>query len=180
MNPISGCLFYQYNNSSRYRGNRTPDPFRHCEGTYRVISPDPASSFYLPERERFATSFAEIDRKRREEEIHRKNYSDYKRREFKANKEIFRWQNIFDNELTQSMKLEKRRNELNQGQKNNLNDSYNPITSEYYNTQQGMKLKCLDEKKRTNYNIRLKHIDSKMNSPYNVINGIPRISIKEQ
>ncbi|CAG9322406.1 unnamed protein product [Blepharisma stoltei] len=172
MNPISGLPIYQ-TPPQRARSNRSQDPFFRDQAK-SVLVPEPQSTMFISEKERFDTDFAAEERRRRELENQRKMDAYNKRRENAINREVNRWEQIGQEQVESIEKLEAKRSKWKNGQKNNPSEAFNPITLDYDPTDQGEYLRRKDDIAKERAMMRLYNIDAKRNSAFNIINGAPR------
>ncbi|CAG9325470.1 unnamed protein product [Blepharisma stoltei] len=172
MNPIIGTPIYQ-NIPTRARSNRSIDPFLN-NSAKTLLSPEPKTTMFISEKERFERDFAAEERRRRELENQRKMEAFNKRRENAINREINRWESLNQDYAKSIEKLEIRRSKWKNGQKNNPSEAFNPITLDYDPTDQGEYLKRKDDLAKQRAMMRLYNLDAKRNSAFNILNGAPR------
>lgn len=136
--------------------------------------PEPTSTLYIAESERFDKDFAAIDKKKREEEYQRRQQNLNVKREEVINRDIGRWKMMELEEQKEQERIELRQASWKAGQKNKASAAYNPITLDYDSTEQGKQLMEQDDNIRYRAGMRMFNLDAKMNSQFNVITGEPR------
>ena len=179
MNPITGTpLHRSIEKLSRaerdaMREQRAQVPQRKAGSA--VFFADPVTHFYLPEKERFATKFAEEERQRREQEIRRKTDAREKHREHIIKREEDKWDREDGFLQRQQDQLDTKAAKWRQGQKNSTSDAYNPISLQYDSTSQGQMLKAADDAKYARMQQRMYNLDQRCNQAFNLLNGQPRM-----
>jgi hypothetical protein len=139
-----------------------------------IYHPEPTSTSYIPESERFDKDFAAIEKKRREDEYQKRQQNLNVKREEVTNREVNRWKVMESEEEREKERIEQRQAAWKAGQKNKASAAYNPITLDYDSTEQGRQLMEQDDLIRYRAGLRMFNLDSKMNSQFNVITGEPR------
>ena len=82
--------------------------YHHYEEFPGILHPEPVSTLYIPESERFDKDFAAIEKKRREDEHQRRQQLINGKREEVINREISRWKLMENEELREKERIEQR------------------------------------------------------------------------
>eukprot|EP00826_Nyctotherus_ovalis_P053585 TRINITY_DN6987_c0_g1_i1.p1 TRINITY_DN6987_c0_g1~~TRINITY_DN6987_c0_g1_i1.p1 ORF type:complete len:192 (-),score=65.99 TRINITY_DN6987_c0_g1_i1:47-622(-) len=131
-----------------------------------ISSPDPKSTYYLPEAERFDRDYAVHEKKEREERWLRRMQETEKRKMEQLNRDSERWRRMDEEQKHEDAKLQKLRDTCGAGKKNLSSAAYNPITLEYDPTENGIKLKQADDMAKYRAQLRSYNIDTKSNCGY--------------
>ena len=139
-----------------------------------IHKPEPTSTMFIAESERFDKDFAAIEKKRREDEYQRRQQNLNIKRDEVINRDIGRWKMMELEEQKEKERIDARQAGWKAGQKNKASAAYNPITLDYDSTEQGKQLMEQDNNIKYRAGLRMFNLDSKMNSQFNVITGEPR------
>ena len=148
--------------------------YHHYEEFQGIHHPEPASTLFIAESERFDKDFAAIEKRRREDEYQRRQQNLNVKREEVINRDVGRWKMMEMEEQKEQERIDMRQAGWKAGQKNKASAAYNPITLDYDTTEQGKQLMEQDDNIRYRAGLRMFNLDNKMNSQFNVITGEPR------
>lgn len=137
-------------------------------------NPDPTSSHFLPENDRFNRDFASFEKQQRELAHKQKLDKIEQKRIQKYEMDMKRWEFMEDETIKEQQKLQDR---SATGRSNKGGAAFNILSLQYENNKEGEVLKQRDEDNRVRQMLRSKHIDMRNNQPYNVLNGGDRMSI---
>lgn len=143
----------------------------------QVNQPDPISSHYLPEHDRFDKDFAAADKKKREEEYQRKLEAIERKRVEKFERDLQRWKYMDEEENREKHRLEYMNDHYLTGNKNKGGAAYNVISLDYDNSNEGQRLKRRDDDAKVRALVRSKNIDMRSNCGYNVLTGDQRSGV---
>lgn len=151
--------------------NKKSDPLK-------LNDPEPSSSLFINEAERFNKDFATNEYERRRELNEKKRLRNEQLKLNLFEKEQKRWEKMdyeYMKELNKAM-LNKEKNIV--GKKNNPGLAFNPITLDYDKSVQGEILRNRDDQSRYRAQLRSNNLDLKANSQYNILTGDDRNFIK--
>lgn len=136
-----------------------------------VSQPDPVSSHFISDAERFDKDFASYDKKVREQEHQRKLEVIERKRVEKFERDLNRWKYMDDEESREQHRLQYMNEHYLTGKKNKGGSAYNVISLEYDNSKEGQHLKRRDDDAKVRALMRSKNIDMRSNCGYNVLTG---------
>lgn len=145
---------------------------------------DPRSDLYCPgrlplniENVRFDKDFCQYERKRREDEIRKKEETLENKRATYLQRETDKW-NRMDNDFNHCQEIldNKKRTQTEAGTYSN-GMAFNPITLEYHTGSQGDRLRARDEDSQLRGKLRAKNLDMRANTNYNILTGENRKGI---
>ena len=151
--------------------NKKSDPLK-------LNDPEPSSSLFINEAERFNKDFATNEYERRRDLNEKKRLRNEQLKMNLFEKEQKRWEKMdyeYIKELNKAM-LNKEKNIV--GKKNNPGLAFNPITLDYDKSVQGEILRNRDDQSRYRAQLRSNNLDLKANSQYNILTGDDRNFIK--
>ena len=151
--------------------NKKSDPLK-------LNDPEPSSSLFINEAERFNKDFATNEYERRRDLNEKKRLRNEQLKMNLFEKEQKRWEKMdyeYMKELNKAM-LNKEKNIV--GKKNNPGLAFNPITLDYDKSVQGEILRNRDDQSRYRAQLRSNNLDLKANSQYNILTGDDRNFIK--
>lgn len=126
-------------------------------------NPDPISTYYVNEAQRFDKDFAVADKQKRGQELGRWEIKiDHLRKE-RLQRENTRWDHIETNNQKDDKRLHVRKELYHADKKNKGGASYNIVSLAYENTKEGQKLKLYDDDAKVRAMIRSKNLDTKNN-----------------
>ncbi len=140
----------------------------------QVSQPDPVSSHYLSEAERFDKDFATHDKKVREVEYQKKLEVIERKRVEKFERDLNRWKYMDQEEDRDKHRLEYMNEHYLTGKKNKGGAAYNVISLDYDNSNEGNVLKKRDDDAKVRALVRSKNIDMRSNCGYNILTGDQR------
>lgn len=143
----------------------------------QVNQPDPGSSHFLPEHDRFDKDFAAHDKRVREEEHQRKLEAIERKRVEKFERDLQRWKYMDQEENRENHRLEYMNEHYLTGKKNKGGAAYNVISLDYDTSPEGQRLKVRDDDAKVRALVRSKNIDMRSNCGYNVLTGDQRSGI---
>lgn len=143
----------------------------------QISQPDPISSHFISEAERFDKDFASYDKKIREEEHQKKLEVIERKRVEKFERDLTRWKYMDDEESRDKHRLEYMNEHYLTGKKNKGGAAYNVISLEYDNSGEGTRLKKRDDDAKVRALVRSKNIDMRSNCGYNVLTGDQRSGV---
>lgn len=143
----------------------------------QVSQPDPISSHFISEAERFDKDFASHDRKVREQEHQRKLEMIERKRVEKFERDLTRWKYMDDEESRDKHRLEYMNEHYLTGKKNKGGAAYNVISLEYDTSNDGQRLKKRDDDAKVRALVRSKNIDMRSNCGYNIMTGDHRSGV---
>ena len=142
-----------------------------------INQPDPTSSHYLPDAERFNKDFASHDKVVRAEEHKQKMEMVEKKRVEKFDRDMMRWQFMDSQEQRDKERLKYMNENYQTGKKNKGGAAYNVINLDYDHSNEGKRLQQLDEDSKVRALMRSKNIDVRSNCGYNVLTGDDRRAV---
>lgn len=140
----------------------------------QVNLPDPVSSHFISEAERFDKDFAAYDKKKREEEYQKKLEVIERKRVEKFERDLQRWKYMDQEEDRDKERLQYMNSHYLTGKKNKGGAAYNVISLDYENSEEGQVLKKRDDDAKVRALVRSKNIDMRSNCGYNVLTGDQR------
>lgn len=140
----------------------------------QVNLPDPVSSHFISEAERFDKDFATYDKRKREEEYQKKLEVIERKRVEKFERDLQRWKYMDQEEDREKHRLQYMNEHYLTGKKNKGGAAYNVISLDYDNSQEGQVLKKRDDDAKVRALVRSKNIDMRSNCGYNVLTGDQR------
>eukprot|EP00344_Euplotes_crassus_P011915 CAMPEP_0196995542 /NCGR_PEP_ID=MMETSP1380-20130617/1623_1 /TAXON_ID=5936 /ORGANISM="Euplotes crassus, Strain CT5" /LENGTH=332 /DNA_ID=CAMNT_0042411217 /DNA_START=21 /DNA_END=1019 /DNA_ORIENTATION=- len=140
----------------------------------QVSQPDPVSSHYLPEADRFDKDFASHDKKAREAEYQKKLEVIERKRVEKFERDLQRWKYMDQEEDREKNRIEYMNEHYQTGKKNKGGAAYNVISLDYDNSAEGQGLKRRDDDAKVRALVRSKNIDMRSNCGYNILTGDQR------
>ena len=143
-----------------------------------VNQPDPTSSHFLNDAERFDKDFASYDKKIREAAHKQKMEMIEKKRVEKFERDMSRWSYMDNQEQMDKNRLQYMKDHYNTGKKNSGGAAYNVINLGYDNSPEGQRLAQMDEDAKVRAMMRSKNIDVRSNCGYNVITGSDRSQVE--
>lgn len=144
----------------------------------QVSQPDPVSSHFISEAERFDKDFASYDKKIREVEHQKKLEVIERKRVEKFERDLQRWKYMDDEEGREKNRIEYMNSHYLTGNKNKGGAAYNVISLDYDNSNEGQRLKKRDDDAKVRALVRSKNIDMRSNCGYNVLTGDQRSGVK--
>ena len=129
----------------------------------QVSQPDPISSHFISESERFDKDFASYDKKIREMEHQKKLEVIERKRVEKFERDLKRWKYMDDEEGRENQRLEYMNQHYLTGNKNKGGAAYNVISLDYDNSNEGQTLKRRDDDAKVRALVRSKNIDMRSN-----------------
>jgi hypothetical protein len=142
-----------------------------------VSQPDPVSSHFISDAERFDKDFASYDKKVREQEHQHKLEVIERKRVEKFERDLNRWKYMDEEEGRDKNRLEYMNEHYLTGKKNKGGSAYNVISLEYDNSKDGQRLKKRDDDAKVRALMRSKNIDMRANCGYNVLTGDQRSGV---
>jgi hypothetical protein len=106
----------------------------------KINNPDPISTHYVPEADRFDKDFAVADKIKREAQTNTKDQKIYHLREERFQREAGRWDYEEKKEKFEVDRIGVRADKYQAGKKNQGGAAYNIVTLGYENTKDGQKL----------------------------------------
>lgn len=143
----------------------------------QISQPDPISSHFISEAERFDKDFASFDKRVREVEHQKKLEVIERKRVEKFERDLQRWKYMDDEEGRDKQRLEYMNEHYLTGKKNKGGAAYNVISLEYDNSSEGQRLKKRDDDAKVRALVRSKNIDMRSNCGYNVLTGDQRSGV---
>lgn len=140
----------------------------------QVSQPDPVSSHYLPEADRFDKDFATHDKKVREAEYQKKLEVIERKRVEKFERDLQRWKYMDQEEEREKNRIDYMNEHYQTGKKNKGGAAYNVISLDYDNSMEGQGLKKRDDDAKVRALVRSKNIDMRSNCGYNILTGDQR------
>lgn len=140
----------------------------------QIAQPDPISSHFISEAERFDKDFASHDKKVREAEFQSKLEVIERKRVEKFERDLQRWKYMDQEEDREKNRLEYMNEHYLTGKKNKGGAAYNVISLDYDNSNEGNMLKKRDDDAKVRALVRSKNIDMRSNCGYNVLTGDQR------
>jgi len=141
-------------------------------------APDPTSSHFLPENDRFNRDFASVDKMQRESAHRKKQEMLDSKRVQKYERDLKRWEYMEQEQERQSRRVETQKEKYQVGNANKGGAAYNILNLEYEQSREGGYLRQKDEDAKVRSMIRSKNIDTLGNSGFNMINGDSRKSVE--
>ena len=142
-----------------------------------IAQPDPISSHFISEAERFDKDFASYDKKVREQEFQKRLEVIERKRVEKFERDLNRWKYMDDEENRDKHRLEYMNEHYLTGKKNKGGSAYNVISLDYDNSNEGQRLKKRDDDAKVRALMRSKNIDMRANWGYNVLTGDQRAGV---
>jgi hypothetical protein len=143
----------------------------------QISQPDPISSHFISEAERFDKDFSSHDKKTREMEHQKKLEMTERKRVEKFERDLQRWKYMDDEEGRDQHKLEYMNEHYLTGKKNTGGAAYNVISLEYDTSKEGKRLKTRDDDAKVRALVRSKNIDMRSNCGYNIMTGDQRSGV---
>lgn len=143
----------------------------------QVSQPDPVSSHFISEAERFDKDFATYDKRIREIEHQKKLEVIERKRVEKFERDLQRWKYMDDEEGREKHRLEYMNEHYLTGKKNKGGAAYNVISLDYDTSTEGQRLKKRDDDAKVRALVRSKNIDMRSNCGYNVLTGDQRAGV---
>ena len=143
----------------------------------QVSQPDPISSHFMGEAERFDKDFATYDKKIREQQYQQKLEVIERKRVEKFERDLQRWKYMDQEEEREKHKIEYMNEHYQTGKKNKGGAAYNVISLDYDNSKEGSYLKKRDDDAKVRALVRSKNIDMRANCGYNLLTGDQRPGI---
>ena len=143
-----------------------------------VHNPDPTSSHFISEQERFDKDFSVADQKVRAQQYDHVQNRWAHLREERYNREVSRFENMEKMDAQQAQTLQVKKDQFNAGKKNHGGAAYNLLNQQYDQTQSGNQLAQYDEDCRVRALMRAKNINDKSNGSYNILTGAERNRIQ--
>ena len=140
----------------------------------QISQPDPISSHFISEAERFDKDFASHDKKVREQEFQSKLEVIERKRVEKFERDLQRWKYMDQEEDREKQRLEYMNEHYLTGKKNKGGAAYNVISLDYDNSNEGGLLKKRDDDAKVRALVRSKNIDMRSNCGYNILTGDQR------
>lgn len=144
----------------------------------QVNQPDPISSHFISDAERFDKDFASFDKKKREEEHQKRLEAIERKRVEKFERDLQRWKYMDDEESREKHRLEYMNEHYLTGKKNKGGAAYNVISLEYDYSPDGQRLKRRDDDAKVRALVRSKNIDMRSNWGYNILTGDQRSGVQ--
>ena len=142
-----------------------------------VHNPDPTSSHFISEQERFDKDFSVADQKVRQQQFAHVQDRWAHLREERYNREVGRFENMEQVEVKQAQVLGVKKDHFNAGKKNQGGAAYNLLNHGYDANPNGNNLQTYDEDCRVRALMRAKNISDKSNGAYNILTGEDRSRI---
>ena len=136
-----------------------------------VHNPDPTSSHFISEQERFDKDFSVADQKVRAAKFDHVQNRWAHLREERYNREVNRFENMEQTDVTAQNVLSVKKDQFNAGKKNHGGAAYNLLNQQYDQTNNGNALQNYDEDCRVRALMRAKNINDKGNGQYNILTG---------
>jgi hypothetical protein len=143
----------------------------------QISQPDPISSHFISESERFDKDFASADKRKREVDYQSKLEVIERKRVEKFERDLQRWKYMDDEEGREKHRLGYMNEHYLTGKKNTGGAAYNVISLDYDNSNEGQTLKRKDDDSKVRALVRSKNIDMRSNCGYNVLTGDQRAGI---
>ena len=143
----------------------------------QISQPDPISSHFISEAERFDKDFASYDKKVREVEHQKKLETVERKRVEKFERDLQRWKYMDDEENRDKHRLEYMNEHYLTGKKNKGGAAYNVISLEYDHSNEGNRLRKRDDDAKVRALVRSKNIDMRSNCGYNILTGDQRSGV---
>ena len=143
-----------------------------------VHNPDPTSSHFISEQERFDKDFSVADQKVRAAKFDHVQNRWAHLREERYNREVNRFDNMEATDVTAQQVLKVKTEQFNAGKKNHGGAAYNLLNQQYDQTNNGTALLNYDEDCRVRALMRAKNINDKSNGAYNILTGEDRSRIQ--
>lgn len=144
----------------------------------QISQPDPVSSHFISESERFDKDFSAYDKRKREVDYQAKLEVIERKRVEKFERDLNRWKYMDDEEGREKHRLQYMNEHYLTGKKNTGGAAYNVISLDYDNSNEGQKLKMRDDDAKVRALVRSKNIDMRSNCGYNVLTGDQRSGIE--
>eukprot|EP00347_Sterkiella_histriomuscorum_P000657 403374998 len=142
-----------------------------------VNNPDPTSSHFLPDNDRFNKDFASHDKMIREQQHKAKMEAIEQKRVEKYERDLKRWEFMDEENQRQSQRIQAMNDKYLTGQRNKGGAAYNILSLQYEQTDEGQYLKTRDDDAKVRAMMRSKNIDVRSNCGFNPINGSNRMSV---
>ncbi|CDW85399.1 UNKNOWN [Stylonychia lemnae] len=142
-----------------------------------VNNPDPTSSHFLPDNDRFNKDFASHDKMVREQQHKQKMEVIEKKRVEKYERDLKRWEFMDEESERQSKRIEQMNDKYLTGQRNKGGAAYNILNLQYEHTDEGQFLKQRDDDAKVRAMMRSKNLDVRSNCGFNPLNGSQRMSV---
>jgi len=143
----------------------------------QVSQPDPISSHFMGEAERFDKDFATHDKKVREQQYQQKLEVIERKRVEKFERDLQRWKYMDQEEDREKHKIDYMNEHYQTGKKNKGGAAYNVISLDYDHSKDGNVLKKRDDDAKVRALVRSKNIDMRANCGYNLLTGDQRPGI---
>jgi hypothetical protein len=140
----------------------------------QISQPDPISSHFISEAERFDKDFASHDKVQREVDHQKKVETIERKRVEKFERDLQRWKYMDEEENRDQHRIEYMNEHYLTGNKNKGGAAYNVISLDYDTSQEGQRLKRRDDDAKVRALVRSKNIDMRSNCGYNVLTGDQR------
>lgn len=141
-------------------------------------APDPTSSHFLPEDDRFVRDFAAVEKARREQAHRVKQEQIDSKRVQKYERDLKRWEYMEDEQERQSRRVQKMQEKYQVGNANKGGAAYNILNLNYDNSREGEYLRLRDDDAKVRSLLRSKNIDTLSNNQHNILNGDHRRQVE--
>lgn len=129
----------------------------------QISQPDPISSHFISEAERFDKDFAHYDKRVREMEHQKKLEMIERKRVEKFERDLQRWKYMDSEEDREKHRLQYMNQHYLTGKKNKGGAAYNVISLDYDHSPEGQRLKKRDDDAKVRALVRSKNIDMRSN-----------------
>eukprot|EP00347_Sterkiella_histriomuscorum_P020572 403337291 len=137
-------------------------------------NPDPISTHFVNEAERFDKDFAVVDKQIRESTYDVKLGKLNNLRQERFQREQNRWDFMEKKEQFDHTRIQVKADVFQAGKKNKGGAAYNIVNQDYEANKDGQKLKQIDNDARVRAMMRSKNLEHKMNTGYNILTGETR------
>ena len=143
-----------------------------------VHNPDPTSSHFISEQERFDKDFSVADQRVRQQQVQHTQDRWANLREERYTREVGRFENMESGDVKSAQVLNVKRDEFNAGKKNQGGAANNLLNHDYDANPNGNNLQTYDDDCRVRALMRAKNINDKSNGAYNILTGSTRDRIQ--
>ncbi|KAL4469373.1 hypothetical protein ABPG72_006009 [Tetrahymena utriculariae] len=141
-------------------------------------NPDPKSTLFIPENQRFDKDFSVFDKQQRDQRFATKEVTLEKHRIEALERESKRWEQMENQVNKEQVKRQFQAEVLKAGKRNTNGMPFNPITLEYEKSNAGESLKKRDEMAKVRGYVRAENLDTRSNCGYNILTGEQRFGVE--
>ena len=143
-----------------------------------VNNPDPTSSHFSDNRDRFTRDFAAVEKERRDQKNKMKKAAVDSKRIQKYERDLKRWEYMEEENDRQQAKIANMKSKYQIGNANKGGAAFNIINLDYENSNEGNYLRQRDEAAKVRSLMRSKNIDTLGNAQFNLVTGDVRRGVE--